>query len=64
MHSTATYSNLNIYASSFPGQQQSFTVSVRPANNFPADIYYLMDHSFSMSDDLENLKNLSSKLGK
>ena len=46
-----------------PGQPQSFTVSVRPANNFPADIYFLIDKSFSMNDDLENLRNLSSQLG-
>ena len=45
------------------GQPQSFTVSVRPANNFPADIYFLVDKSFSMNDDLENLRNLSSQLG-
>ena len=46
-----------------PGQPQSFTVSVRPANNFPADIYLLIDQSFSMNDDLENLRDLSSQLG-
>ena len=45
------------------GQPQSFTVSVRPANNFPVDFYLLIDESFSMNDDLQNLKNLSSQLG-
>ena len=63
MHSSATYSNLNMLHH-FPGQQHSFTVSVRPANNLPADIYFLMDHSNSMEDDLENIRNLASQLGK
>ena len=47
----------------FLGQPQSFTVSVRPADNFPVDFYLLIDESFSMNDDLQNLKNLSSQLG-
>ena len=47
----------------FLGQPQSFTVSVHPANNFPADFYFLIDKSFSMNDDLQNLRNLSSQLG-
>ena len=45
------------------GQAQTITVSVRPANNFPLDIYLLMDLSFSMNDDLQTLRNLSSQLG-
>ena len=44
----------------FLGQPQSFTVSVRPADNFPADFYLLIDKS---NDDLQNLKSLSSQLG-
>ena len=49
----------------FPaGQPQSISVTVRPANNYPVDIYYLMDQSFSMNDDLENLRGLASQLGK
>ena len=47
----------------FLGQPQSFTVSVRPADNFPVDIYLLIDESFSMNDDIQNLKSLSSQLG-
>ena len=46
-----------------PEQPQSITVSVRPANNFPLDIYLLIDLSFSMNDDLQNLRRLSSELG-
>jgi len=45
------------------GQPQNISVSVQPANNFPVDIYYLMDQSFSMNDDLQNLRDLASQLG-
>ena len=45
------------------GQAQDITVSIRPANNFPLDVYFLMDQSFSMNDDLQNMKNLASQLG-
>ena len=45
------------------GQAKNLTVSVRPANNFPLDVYFLMDQSFSMNDDLQNLKTLASQLG-
>ncbi|XP_065897542.1 integrin beta-1-like [Dysidea avara] len=45
-----------------PGQPQTINVSVQPANNFPVDVYYLMDQSFSMNDDLENLRNLAEQL--
>ena len=48
----------------FLGQPHSFTVTVHPVDNFPADIYFLMDQSFSMNDDLENLRNVASQLGK
>ena len=41
-----------------------FTVSVKPANNFPIDLYLLMDLSFSMNDDLQNLKTLGTSIGK
>ena len=49
---------------SFPGQPHSFTITVHPVDNFPADLYFLMDFSYSMNDDLENLINLASQLGK
>ena len=45
------------------GQPQTVEVGVRPTSNFPLDIYYLMDDSSSMLDDLENLKALASQLG-
>jgi len=52
-----------VYAYFSPGQPQSITVSVKPANNFPLDVYLLIDESSSMSDDLQNLRTLSSQLG-
>ena len=45
------------------GQPITFPLQVRPARNFPIDLYLLMDLSFSMSDDLDNLKRLGSDLG-
>lgn len=45
-----------------PGQPQTFQLTVRPARNFPIDLYLLMDLSFSMRDDLQNLQSLSSNL--
>lgn len=45
------------------GQPETFTLNVRPARNFPIDLYLLMDLSFSMRDDLDNLKRLGSDLG-
>jgi protocadherin alpha len=45
-----------------PGSPQTFEVQVKPANNFPIDLYLLMDLSLSMSDDLSNLKRLGTQL--
>lgn len=46
------------------GVAQTFMVRVRPARDFPIDLYLLMDLSFSMRDDLANLKRLGADLGK
>lgn len=43
-------------------ESKTFQLSVKPAPNFPLDLYYLMDLSYSMNDDLENLKSLSSQI--
>ena len=40
------------------------SVNVRPAKDHPVDLYYLMDMSNSMKDDLEKLKTLAGSLGK
>eukprot|EP00062_Callorhinchus_milii_P026012 gi/632987642/ref/XP_007882668.1/ PREDICTED: integrin beta-7-like [Callorhinchus milii] len=45
-----------------PGQEESFTVTFRRAQGYPIDLYYLMDLSYSMKDDLENIVKLGSDL--
>lgn len=44
------------------GEPVTFNLSVRPAPNFPLDLYLLMDLSYSMRDDLDNLKGLGSEI--
>uniref|UniRef100_G1MR51 Integrin beta n=1 Tax=Meleagris gallopavo TaxID=9103 RepID=G1MR51_MELGA len=39
-----------------------FDVKFRRATGYPIDIYYLMDLSYSMLDDLENVKKLGGQL--
>lgn len=47
----------------FPtGEPQSFKLKFKRAEDYPIDLYYLMDLSFSMADDLENVKNLGTSL--
>ncbi|XP_016387866.1 integrin beta-5 [Sinocyclocheilus rhinocerous] len=45
-----------------PGDQTSFEVQVRPVEDYPVDLYYLMDLSLSMKDDLDTIRNLGTKL--
>jgi len=42
------------------GQPAKFEIKVKPAKDYPVDLYYLMDLSYSMKDDLQNLKNLGA----
>lgn len=44
------------------GEPQSFNLKFKRAEDYPIDLYYLMDLSFSMKDDLENVKNLGTSL--
>ncbi|XP_069761167.1 integrin beta-3-like isoform X2 [Narcine bancroftii] len=44
------------------GESRSFTVQARQVEDYPVDIYYLMDLSFSMKDDLENIQQLGTKV--
>ncbi|CAI5673896.1 integrin beta-1a isoform X1 [Oreochromis niloticus] len=44
------------------GQPQSFDLKFKRAEDYPIDLYYLMDLSYSMKDDLENVKNLGTSL--
>ncbi|XP_076000362.1 integrin beta-3a [Genypterus blacodes] len=45
-----------------PGDSQRFTVSVKQVEDYPVDLYYLMDLSYSMKDDLEFLQTLGNEL--
>uniref|UniRef100_A0A6Q2ZFU5 Integrin beta n=1 Tax=Esox lucius TaxID=8010 RepID=A0A6Q2ZFU5_ESOLU len=44
------------------GEPQTFKLKFKRAEDYPIDLYYLMDLSFSMKDDLENVKNLGTAL--
>ncbi|XP_056286381.1 integrin beta-5 [Pseudoliparis swirei] len=45
-----------------PGAQTSFGLQVRQVEDYPVDLYYLMDLSLSMKDDLDTIRNLGTKL--
>ncbi|XP_034567926.1 integrin beta-3-like [Notolabrus celidotus] len=45
-----------------PGDAKRFTVSVKQVEDYPVDLYYLMDLSYSMKDDLARLRTLGSDL--
>ncbi|KAK6319213.1 hypothetical protein J4Q44_G00104240 [Coregonus suidteri] len=44
------------------GVPQTFSVSFKRAEGYPIDLYYLMDLSFSMKDDLDTIKNLGQDI--
>ncbi|XP_025905051.1 integrin beta-2 [Nothoprocta perdicaria] len=44
------------------GQPATFEVKFRRATGYPIDLYYLMDLSYSMLDDLEKVKKLGGEL--
>lgn len=44
------------------GDAKRFTVSVKQVEDYPVDLYYLMDLSFSMKDDLARLRTLGNEL--
>lgn len=45
------------------GEEHTFEYRVFEPLDTPVDLYILMDFSYSMSDDLENLKKMGDKLG-
>ncbi|CAK6961224.1 integrin beta-3a [Scomber scombrus] len=45
-----------------PGDSKRFTVSVKQVEDYPVDLYYLMDLSYSMKDDLARLRTLGDEL--
>ncbi|KAF3817250.1 hypothetical protein GH733_011650 [Mirounga leonina] len=46
-----------------PGEEQHFELKVFEPEKSPMDLYILMDFSNSMSDDLDNLKQMGERLG-
>lgn len=44
------------------GEPQTIDLKFKRAEDYPIDLYYLMDLSYSMKDDLENVKNLGTSL--
>lgn len=46
------------------GEPQTFRLKFKRAEDYPIDLYYLMDLSYSMDDDLKNVKNLGTQLMK
>ena len=46
-----------------PGEEQHFELKVFEPLESPVDLYILMDFSNSMSDDLNNLKQMGEHLG-
>ncbi|GLD55977.1 integrin beta-6 [Lates japonicus] len=46
------------------GGQVTFQVKIQHTEDYPVDMYYLMDLSASMIDDLEKIKDLGSSLSK
>uniref|UniRef100_A0A4W6G4L3 Integrin beta n=1 Tax=Lates calcarifer TaxID=8187 RepID=A0A4W6G4L3_LATCA len=45
-----------------PGLPITFNVSFKRVEGYPVDLYYLMDLSYSMKDDLANVKKLGESL--
>uniref|UniRef100_A0A665WWD2 Integrin beta n=1 Tax=Echeneis naucrates TaxID=173247 RepID=A0A665WWD2_ECHNA len=44
------------------GDKTWFGLQVRQVEDYPVDLYYLMDLSLSMKDDLDTIRNLGTKL--
>lgn len=45
-----------------PDDSKIFSLQVRQVEDYPVDIYYLMDLSYSMKDDLSHIQTLGTKL--
>ncbi|KAM9487418.1 integrin beta-2 [Clarias gariepinus] len=45
-----------------PGDAFTFQLKFKRAQGYPVDLYYLMDLSYSMDDDLKNVKDLGTKI--
>ncbi|XP_015214761.1 integrin beta-2 [Lepisosteus oculatus] len=45
-----------------PGRSNTFSAVFKRAQGYPVDLYYLMDLSYSMKDDLKNVKTLGEHI--
>ena len=45
------------------GKPATFNVSIKPTPTFPLDVYFLMDFSESMKDDLAAIRSVAYRLG-
>lgn len=52
----------NDSCTSLADDSKIFTIQVRQVEDYPVDIYYLMDLSYSMKDDLKTIRTLGTKL--
>ena len=52
-----------IYGLMLPDKPYKFNMTFRQAENYPVDLYYVMDLSFSMGDDKSKLAELGDLLG-
>lgn len=46
----------------FSGHAFKFQLRFKRAEGYPVDLYYLMDLSYSMDDDLKNVKDLGIEI--
>lgn len=53
---------LGVSIPALSGEPQSIDLTFKRADDYPIDLYYLMDLSYSMNDDLQNVKKLGTAL--
>jgi hypothetical protein len=52
----------NVSVTLRPGERLNFNLSIKPVGEFPLDVYFLMDFSVSMFDDLKTLNDLANNI--
>ena len=57
------FNKLTISIDFYIGEPATVKLTIRPAENYPVDLYYLMVMSASMSDDLDKLRALAGTIG-
>lgn len=54
--------NIYFFKYFISGHAYTFSLNFKRAEGYPVDLYYLMDLSYSMDDDLKNVKALGIKI--